>query len=137
MIWFACKQCGKVHGRPENSVGTMVFCTCGEGTRVPWESTAAEPAQPAAAEPVPLADVASPKREPWPFDPAAVPGTRTPVARDRDPEPWTRGRAHSRSEPRRYDPSFCLNHATVRVQKACADCREGFCEECLVTFQGE
>ena len=49
MIWFTCKQCGKTHGRPENSVGSLVFCECGAGNTVPWESTVAEPEQPAAA----------------------------------------------------------------------------------------
>ena len=43
MIWFSCPKCGKTHGRPENSAGTMVFCECGQGNRVPWESTVAEP----------------------------------------------------------------------------------------------
>src|SRR5262249_16114600 len=48
MIWFSCKQCGKVHGRAENSAGTLVFCDCGQGNTVPWESTAAEPEEPGA-----------------------------------------------------------------------------------------
>ena len=25
MIWFACPKCHKVHGRPENAIGAMVF----------------------------------------------------------------------------------------------------------------
>ena len=39
MIWFACKQCGKRHGRPDEAAGTVVFCDCGQGIRVPWTST--------------------------------------------------------------------------------------------------
>src|SRR6267378_4792578 len=39
MIWFACKQCGKRHGRPDEAAGTVVFCDCGQGNRVPWTST--------------------------------------------------------------------------------------------------
>src|SRR5438045_2911704 len=46
MIWFHCKKCGKTHSRPDNSAGTLIFCDCGSGNTVPWESTAAEPANP-------------------------------------------------------------------------------------------
>src|SRR5438874_9786727 len=51
MIWFACKQCGQRHSRPDDAAGTVVFCDCGKGNRVPWTST--EPAdvpEPSAAE---------------------------------------------------------------------------------------
>ena len=49
MIWFACKQCGKRHGRAESLVGTLVFCECGQGNRVPWASTVPEPEAPVIA----------------------------------------------------------------------------------------
>ena len=52
MIWFACKQCGKRHGRAEHLSGTLVFCECGHGNRVPWSSTVAEP-EPEEAAPLP------------------------------------------------------------------------------------
>lgn len=38
-IFFACKQCGKRFERPGPASGTLVFCVCGAGTLVPWEST--------------------------------------------------------------------------------------------------
>lgn len=120
MIWFTCKQCGKVHGRPETTVGTMVFCDCGQGNLVPWESTMPEPEQPppGSVPPTPtLEPVAFPKAE----------SVRPPEAR----------RSRRRSAPRRFDPNFCLNHETVPSQSACVDCGEGFCAQCLLTFQGE
>jgi hypothetical protein len=43
MIWFTCARCGKRHGRPEEAAGSLVFCECGHGNRVPWESTAPAP----------------------------------------------------------------------------------------------
>ena len=46
MIWFTCKKCGKTHNRPDTAAGTMIFCACGNGNTVPWESTASEPATP-------------------------------------------------------------------------------------------
>src|SRR5438876_4072272 len=80
MISFTCKQCGKVHTRPESAAGTMIFCTCGQGTRVPWESTAADPGSAAEAAPMvevePVApDLAGPRLEPITFDAGAVPAT--------------------------------------------------------------
>src|SRR5262249_4493976 len=46
MIHFACKTCGKLFERPDAAAGTLVFCDCGTGNRVPWESTATAPAIP-------------------------------------------------------------------------------------------
>lgn len=43
MIWFTCKQCGKRHGRPDETSGSLLFCECGQANRVPWDSTALEP----------------------------------------------------------------------------------------------
>ena len=42
MIAFACKQCGRHHRRPDEAAGTLVFCPCGQGNRVPWTTTAPE-----------------------------------------------------------------------------------------------
>src|SRR5262249_57603807 len=33
--------------------------------------------------------------------------------------------------------NFCLQQPTVPAKSPCADCREGFCADCLVAFQGE
>jgi hypothetical protein len=46
MIWFTCKKCGKKHGRADNLSGTMVFCDCGQGNTVPWQSTTSAPEAP-------------------------------------------------------------------------------------------
>src|SRR4051812_28695655 len=103
MIWFACKQCGKVHGRPEASAGATVFCDCGQGNLVPWESTAAEP------ESAPVADA--------PALPALQPLTFEAPPRPSDPGDEPRPR---RARERR-DPEFCFNHQRVPKVGTCAD----------------
>jgi hypothetical protein len=120
MIWFACKQCGKAHGRPENTAGSLVFCECGQGNLVPWESTVAEPPAP----------------ETPPARPAPTAPVLEPVSFDRDRRSRSTG-TRSRRRPRfTPDPNFCLNHETVPSQKTCPDCGESFCEACVVPFQG-
>lgn len=115
MIWFTCQQCGKTHSRPESASGATIFCACGAGTMVPWESAVAEP--PAAA---PATDVvAVPTLEPVTFEPP-------PRKPSRQPRPRKRGRFERR------DPRFCLNHDDAQKQATCADCRESFCGSCLV-----
>src|SRR5713101_440815 len=116
MIWFSCKQCGKVQGRPEGSVGTMVFCDCGQGNLVPWESTIPEPESPP-----PGSVPAAPMLEPVSFpkeDTSALPEARPIRSR--------KGR-FGRPAPRRFDPNYCLNHETVASKSMCVDCGEGFC----------
>lgn len=116
MIWFACKKCGKVHGRSDNSIGALIFCECGQSLTVPFESTVAEP------EPAMLAAV------PPPPEPAP-PAPRAPSAPARGPR--------RRPERRPVDPHHCFNHQTLAAQQSCADCGEVFCTDCLVSFQGK
>lgn len=136
MIWFSCKQCGKVHGRSESSVGTTIFCDCGQGNIVPWESNAkepekapeaAKPAMPAASPSVPSA----PRLKPMVFESSGPPPLPARSPRS-EPEPGPR---RDRRGPR--DPNACLNHDNRVKQNSCADCGEGFCTLCLVTFQGK
>lgn len=129
MIWFTCKQCGKVHGRPENTVGTLVFCTCGQGNTVPWESTTAEPVEQTIPPPVELPKV--PELSPLTFEPTVVGSPTGPSTyRIEEEEPVRRTRGDKR------DPGYCFNHQHVPKEGACADCEEGFCRDCLVNFQG-
>jgi hypothetical protein len=128
MIWFACKQCGKRHGRAESLAGTLVFCECGQGNRVPWSSTAPEP-DPAEAPPAPAPAPAPPLRpRPWSPPPDDdrrgydFPASRSPL---RVPRP-----------ARRPNPAYCLNHDDVASEQTCADCRCSFCSACVVTLQG-
>jgi hypothetical protein len=117
MIWFACKQCGKRHGRPDELTGTLVFCECGHGNRVPWSSTVEPPAEP---EPAPA------PRRPLPAEPA---GPR------REPElPLPRRRQR---EFRRNNPNFCFNHDDVASEKTCDACRLRFCASCVVEVEGK
>src|SRR5262245_26495089 len=89
MIWFRCRQCGKHHGRDENLAGTLVFCECGRGNRVPWASTAEEPeGLPQEVPPVPA-----------PAPPAEENPPAPPPPPRRAPRPL-----------RRRDPAYCLNH---------------------------
>jgi hypothetical protein len=121
MIWFACKQCGKQHGRGEPLAGTLVFCECGHGNRVPWSSTVSEPA-PEEARPVP-----------------------PPVGRRPAPRP---ARAEERPEPEflrprrmrergRPNPAYCLNHEETPRETTCEACHCSFCAACVVTVQGQ
>lgn len=122
MIWFTCKNCDKTHGRPESSIGATIFCDCGAGLVVPWESTAPEPPAAAAA---PADQPAALKLEPVTFD-AAPPARPEP--------PPLRGRKKGRLS--RRDPQMCFNHESVTRQGSCADCCESFCADCLVDFAG-
>jgi hypothetical protein len=119
MIWFPCKQCGKTHGRPEELSGTLVFCDCGEGNRVPWSSTAPEPAAP-------------PEESP----PAPPPPPRRPRREPDGPRPTPRHWRRDR-EPARPDPNRCLNHEDRPREATCDECRESFCAACVVTLEGK
>jgi hypothetical protein len=104
MIWFACKQCGKPMRQPDSSVGSFVFCTCGAGTRVPWESTISPPPEPQVSEP---------------------------------PEPEERRPSRRRSEPASIDPAYCLNHTDIPSEVECEDCKEHFCQACVLQVRGK
>ncbi len=120
MIWFACKQCGKHHGREEDLAGTLVFCECGQGNRVPWSSTVEEPEA----------------EEPLPAQPPPPPqASQAPLEEDRS-EPQLRRPRRSR-ERRRPNPAYCLNHEETPKEAVCAACRGSFCSACVVTLQGK
>ncbi len=139
MIWFNCKKCGKTHGRTDGSLGTMVFCDCGHGNTVPWESTAAPAAAPVVVEAPKVPDLA-----PIQFDPVASPSTpgssvppkSKPSSYPLDPPPLDEERPYRRSRGEKRDPEFCFNHQRRPQAQACADCGENFCADCLVKFQG-
>jgi hypothetical protein len=123
MIWFACKQCGKHHGRAESLIGTLVFCECGHGNRVPWSSTVPEPELPKEPAPRP-----APRAAPSPEN-----GDRGPPPPAGDfPRPQRRPRPF-----RRPDPNFCLNHDETASEHTCDACRARFCSACVVTLQGK
>ncbi len=124
MIWFACKQCGKTHGRPDSAIGATIFCDCGSGLLVPWESTATEPPTPEIVPEMPLAF----KLEPVTFDAVA--------SKSDEPAPAPPPRPRKRARTGRRDPQYCFNHQEAFKRAACADCGEGFCERCLVSFAG-
>jgi hypothetical protein len=122
VIWFACSKCRKVHGRPENAAGAMVFCDCGQGMTVPWESTAPEPAHaPAVATPQPR------RAEPLTFGAAETPSSVVV------PPP----RSARRKVRFEHDANVCLNHEARPKQKVCADCGMSFCDDCVVAFRGQ
>jgi hypothetical protein len=135
MIWFNCKKCGKVHGRADASAGTMIFCDCGNGNTVPWESTAAEPLTPAVVQAPKVPDLAPIQFEPVlaPATPAAANAPSYPTYPSAPPPAEERPARRSRGE--RRDPEFCFNHQRVPKVQDCADCKENFCADCLVKFQ--
>lgn len=116
MIWFACKQCRKRHGRAENQAGTMVFCECGYGNRVPWSSTVPEPP---------------------PEETAPIPPAPRPPSDERRPEPGFPAPPRRPRERRRINPNYCLNHDEATKQATCAACRGSFCSACVVSLQGQ
>ncbi|MCI0641149.1 MAG: hypothetical protein L0Y72_30815 [Gemmataceae bacterium] len=137
MIWFHCKQCGKVHGRPENSIGATIFCDCGQGLVVPWESTAPEPPAPTPTEAPNLPPAL--KLDPVTFEMAAPPRERgsSGPQRERDSSGSPPVRVRAKRRILRHDPHHCLNHENTTKQEACTDCGENFCADCLVQFQGQ
>jgi hypothetical protein len=132
MIWFACKQCGKRHGRSESLIGTMVFCECGQGNRVPWSSTAAEP-EPEEARPLPPRPRAPRPSLPEPADQGAQPTAGNSSERGPGDLPSPR----RRRVVRRPNPAFCLVHDEEASTATCADCHCSFCSACVVTLQGQ
>ncbi len=110
MIAFVCKQCGKRFERPGHLAGTLVFCPCGAGTHVPWESTL-----PPAEAPVPVVDVPRPR---WvELEKGAEPEHAPPLVLPRN-------------------AANCLNHTDTPRAELCMDCKEPLCSLCLVRFQG-
>jgi hypothetical protein len=124
MIWFACKKCGKVHGRADSLVGTMVFCECSFGNRVPWASTAEAPE-------IPVEEAAPPPPPPRPRP--SLPTGHDP---DGPPEPGFPRPAPRRREARRPNPAYCLNHDRAS-EHTCADCKCPFCSACVVALRGQ
>jgi len=119
MIWFACKQCGKRHGRGEHLAGTLVFCECGQGNRVPWSSTVEEP-------------------EPEEAQPASPPRPRAPrPPRDEDRPEFEFLRPRRSRDRRRPNPAYCLNHDETPKEAVCAACRCSFCSACVVVLQDQ
>src|SRR6266545_1652279 len=135
MIWFACKQCGKRHSRAASSIGTMIFCDCGQANTVPWESTVEAPPVVELPEPTsPAALPPTPRFDPVPVGEERVPPRRREPERESERLPPRPGR---RLAPRRRDSRFCLNHEETPKQKNCSDCGEAFCADCLVELRGQ
>src|SRR5260370_10375268 len=124
MIWFTCKKCGKLHGRPESQAGTFLFCECSYGNRVPWASTVAEPEPDATPAPIPL-------------PPAPIPASRPRSYPERSDDRRPAERPLIRRQPRRENPRYCLNHEDAGSEHTCADCKAAFCAGCVVTVQGQ
>ncbi|HYV39312.1 MAG TPA: hypothetical protein VE988_26725 [Gemmataceae bacterium] len=126
MIWFSCTKCGKTLGRVDS--GTTVFCDCGQGNMVPWESTTAAPAN--------APPVVSPLDVP-PLTAVPVGEEQIPVARRPAPEAWDEApKGRRRGTPVVRDRESCFNHQDRPGVEKCADCAENFCADCLVKFKG-
>jgi hypothetical protein len=147
MIWFACKQCGKRHGRSDDLVGTMVFCDCGSGNLVPWASTLEAP-EPMDAEEAPMPLPLPPRTERIPPLPAEHrPAPRRPQPsrpvppeapqRTELPESEAQRQRQRRREARRINSLYCLNHEDTPSEKTCDDCRVSFCSACVLQLQGK
>jgi hypothetical protein len=133
MIWFACKKCGKRHGKAEGLSGTLVFCDCGFGNRVPWSSTVPEPEAPPAA-PAPLP---RPRSVPVDERDARRPPRRSVPVDDQDDWQPPSLRTRPRKEARRINPNYCLSHDEKPSELTCKDCGMRFCSSCVITLQGD
>jgi hypothetical protein len=134
MIWFTCKSCNKKHGRAESLSGTLVFCECGTGNRVPWQSTTTAPETPPPPPPRP----APPQPPRMPPPPPMPLGRRPPPVDDDDYSPPADILRPRRTNVfRRRKPGFCFNHDEIATEAQCADCKEWFCPNCATTLQGK
>ncbi len=137
MIWFTCRKCTKTHNRPDSSAGTMIFCDCGHGNTVPWESTTVPPVVPTVEAAPKVPDLA-----PIQFEPGAStggpPATSPPKTSSypTSPPPLDDERPYRRGRTEKRDPDFCFNHQRRPKSEQCADCEEGFCRDCMLQFQG-
>jgi hypothetical protein len=133
MIWFSCAKCGQALGREESSAGVVVFCNCGQGNVVPWESTIAAQSQPSSL----AGESKGPDAEPPLLQAVPVGEEQIPVVR-RAKVPVVGEAADSRGRraeaPR--DPKACFNHQDRPAKEKCTDCGENFCDDCLVRLKG-
>jgi hypothetical protein len=134
MIWFTCTKCRKPLSRPETSAGAFIFCDCGQGMVVPWESTTA----PAQQQPAPPLPPPLPRLQPLPVDEEPIPVVRSarPFAESSAKDPGSRQSEREAAKPSPRDANACFNHQTRPAQEKCADCAEGFCGDCLVKLKG-
>jgi hypothetical protein len=117
MIRFSCKQCGKHFERSDATAGTLVFCDCGVGNRVPWESTlTAEEAATVPGQP---------------------PDDSLPADREESEPPVRRRRDRLERRTAERNPEFCFNHQDRPSEATCADCGEALCLNCTLTLQGQ
>ena len=134
MIAFICKQCQKRHSRPDTQAGTLVFCECGQGNRVPWDTPAAGGDFPEAI-PVAFPTPTHPARpRPVPAASAPMPSRSLP-ADDRRPELPLPSRKPGLLF-RKINPNFCLHHDESDAEAACDACKLPFCKLCVVSIQG-
>jgi hypothetical protein len=136
MIAFTCKQCHKRHSRPDSQAGTLVFCECGQGNRVPWATSSPVeiPDAVPVSVPVPVPVPAKPARAvPVPV-PAELPPSRT--VEDSTPESNLPSRRPARLIAR-INPNFCFQHDESPSEATCDACKLPFCKLCVVTLQGQ
>jgi hypothetical protein len=134
MIAFTCKQCRKRHSRADSQAGTLVFCECGQGNRVPWSTGTTNdiPDAVPVAGPMP-SQPARPRASPMP---AAVPASRPVPSEERRPEPSLPFRKPDRPL-RKISPNFCLQHDEDPSEVNCDACKLPFCKRCVVSIQGQ
>ena len=110
-----------------------MFCACGQGNVVPWESTT-EPEIAVKAELLPPVPELAPMK--FAAETSVTLPSRQSIPRDAKEE-WPRGLPPPRPRPRQRDPRFCLQHPAVPSQSLCTDCKNGYCGDCLIQLEGK
>ncbi len=127
MIRFTCKQCGKEQSRPPEQAGRLVFCTCGQANRVPWES------EPGAAQeenmPVQFPKVWVDEGAGSSSEQGAAAAEGRPV---QFPKVWVDEEARRTDAQPPRSTGFCFNHAHTAAAQVCNACRMEFCDACVV-----
>ena len=96
-----------------------MFCDCGTGSRVPWESSATAPTPPELPEEEPIRFEPTKGEKPLPISP------NISVQK-------LRRRPHAP-----IDADYCFNHTSSRKESACDGCGLSFCRRCLAKFEGK
>lgn len=137
MISFQCNQCGSRFSRPDSQSGVLIFCTCGNGIRVPWGNPDVNPSEPNSTETQPdPREIPDRHRGPSP-EPGASSDQEKKKNRPSIKLPSTLPISFPTRRSRQFrkiDPDYCFNHGDRKSTGICSVCQIPLCNSCLVEF---